>query len=211
MSAMRQTFVIVEDHAIVREGLRLLLEMEPDWKVVGEADSAVEGVELVSRWSPTCMIVDMELHGASGMEAIKAVRAAGFAGTIVMLTGDSDPKTISAARAAGADAYVWKVRAARQLKQTIEHFQKGDDRPISEVGPKEAGLVPVPTVGRLSKRELEVLHGLVEGQPVKAIAFSLGLSPKTVEAHRAKLMLKLNVTNLADLTRLAMREGLVRA
>ena len=206
---MDQTIVVIEDHEIIRAGLRLLLERESGWRVVGETATAFEGVEMVKRLNPTCVVTDLALHGPGGLDTIRAVRADGYRGMIVVLTGNSDPSAMEAAIAAGADAYVLKQQTVERLTQVIAAREL---RPIATgVEP----LVMAPPLGsgsnisRLTPREIEVFEGLVGGRSVKEIAFTLVLSPKTVEAHRAKLMLKLKVNNLADLTRLAMREGLL--
>lgn len=205
-TAMSCSFVIIDDHELVRNGLRLLVQHEPGWRVVGEASTGREGVERVQELKPDCAIVDVMMAEMDGLAAVREMRASGFTGGLVVLSSHESPGFVKEALAAGADGYVFKLRAFGELKLAIvaalnrESFVSRLDRPAGA----ERG------VDLLSARELEVFCQLAAGKTVKEIAFGLKLSPKTVESHRAAVMAKLQVDNLANLTRLALREGLVK-
>jgi len=154
------------------------------------------------------VVMDMAMPGMNGVEAVRLIRQDGYAGGVVVLTGHSGQRVVNEARIAGADGYVLKEQALEQLKEAINAALRRE----SYLSPEliAIGISPVPLKPRdlVTPREFQIMKRLVAGQSVKSIAFSLSLSPKTVETHRANLMLKLRVNNLADLTRLALREGL---
>jgi DNA-binding NarL/FixJ family response regulator len=207
---MERRFVLLDDHEILRHGLKVLLERDPLWKVVGEAADGTVGVGLVRELNPDCVVADMAMPGLNGAAAVTAIREYGYKGGIVVLSGYGWPSVVKAVRDAGANAYVLKERAIEQIRGTIETVLAGGADFSSEaLGASESEVQPMQAARGLTKRELEVLRGLVEGRSVKVIAFQLGLSPKTVDVHRSKLMLKMRVGNLAELTRLAIREGLL--
>jgi DNA-binding NarL/FixJ family response regulator len=203
---MNCTFVLIDDHELVRSGLRLLIEHEPGWSVVGEAADGREGFEQVVRLKPDCAIVDLMMSEMDGITAVREMRAAGFTGGKVVLSSPEAPGFVREAQAAGADAYVFKLRAFAELKTAIASARRRE--PFVSL-PDASGDQPA-GIDLLSSRELEVLCQLALGRNVKEIAFALGLSPKTVETHRANVMAKLEVDNLASLTRLALREGLIK-
>jgi DNA-binding NarL/FixJ family response regulator len=203
---MACTLVIIDDHELVRNGLRLLIEHEPDWSVVGEASNGRDGLAQVLKLKPDCAIVDVMMAEMDGLVAVREMRAAGFEGGLVVLSSHESKGFVREAQAAGADGYVFKLRAFDELKQAIRAAVRRE--PF--VSRLDVDQEPASGVELLTSRELEVLCQLAAGKTVKEIAFAFGLSPKTVETHRAKVMTKLRVDNLASLTRLAMREGLVR-
>lgn len=200
------TFVIIDDHELVRNGLRLLIEHEPGWTVVGEAADGREGIEQVKRQNPACAIVDLMMAEMDGISAVRAMRAAGFAGGIVVLSSHESPGFVREAQSAGADAYVFKLRAFAELKAAIAAAVRRE----SFVSHLDEDPSQTRGIDLLTSRELEVLCQLAQGRSVKEIAFALELSPKTVETHRSNVMAKLQIDNLASLTRLALREGLIR-
>jgi len=202
--------IIVDDHKIIRDGLRVLLERDPTFKVIGEAADGRAGVEITLRLKPEVVVMDLAMPELNGIEACRQLRAAGFAGGIAMLSSHDERRFVIQAREAGADAYVHKEFAFEQVRDAI----LASSRRESYLSPNLAALQDNGSLSSifdlLTPREREVLQMLAEGHSVKEIAFRFGNSPKTIETHRMHLMTKLRVDNLADLTRLAVREGLAR-
>jgi DNA-binding NarL/FixJ family response regulator len=201
--------VLIDDHQIMREGLRSLLERDPTVQVVGEAADGRSGLELVERLQPDVAVFDNAMPEMTGIEAIRRLRAGGFAGGLIILSSYHEARTISLAREAGADCYLNKESAFQLLRTAVVRAHRHQWFLGPELAELEPGASPLSPGGLLTPREREVLQALAQGQSTKEIAFSLELSPKTVETHRMHLMSKLQVTNLADLTRLAIREGYV--
>lgn len=209
-SCPRMRIIIVDDHKIIRDGLRVLLERHPAFQVVGEAADGRAGVELVNRLGPDVVIMDMAMPELNGIEATRQLRAAGFSGGVVMLSSHNERRFVVQAQAAGVDGYVHKEFAFEQVVDALmaamrrEIFLSPHIVDDGEPAPLKS------YADLLSPREREVVQMLAEGQSVKEIAFRLELSPKTVETHRSHVMDKLQVDNLADLTRRAVREGLAQ-
>ena len=202
--------VIVDDHKIIRDGLRVLLERDPSIRVVGEAADGRAGMELVLKLRPQVVIMDMAMPELNGIDATRQLRTDGFSGGVAMLSSHSERRFVIQALEAGVDAYVHKEYAFEQVQDAImAAAQRQRYLSPSLAAMQHDGYLPAVTE-TLTAREREVLQMLAEGQSVKEIAFRFDLSPKTVESHRMNLMAKLKVDNLADLTRLAVREGLAQ-
>ncbi|MGH8277515.1 MAG: response regulator, partial [Steroidobacteraceae bacterium] len=211
--------VLVEDHAILREGLRALLELEQDLKVAGECANGSDAVELVRLLAPALVITDIALPGCSGIELIGCLRELQPAPKIVVLTAHHSEEYIRAALNAGADGYVLKDASRVELLEAIRTVLAG--RPYLSAAvtakvvsgylrPRREELAGVGTE-RVTEREREVLTCVALGQSNKLIARALGVSVKTVEKHRANLMRKLTLHNTAAVTRFAIRHGMVTA
>ncbi len=202
--------IIIDDHKIIRDGLRVLIERDHTMQVVGEAPDGRTGMELVLKLRPDVVIMDMAMPELNGIEATRQLRQADFSGGIAMLSSHNERRFVIQAREAGVDAYVHKEFAFEQVLAAIWAASRREtylSPHLAEL--EEDGLLPG-VAANLTSREKEVLQMLAEGQTVKDIAFRFDLSPKTIETHRMNLMAKLKVHNLADLTRLAVREGLAR-
>ena len=206
--------VLVEDHAILREGLRALIDLEPDLKVVGEAGTGAEGVRAVQGLKPTLVITDLAMPGGSGLETIEELRAACPNLRVLVLTAYCNDEYIELALSAGADGYVLKEASRAELLQAIRAVvagQKYFSKPVS------ARLVsgylrrndPADSCPAITEREREVLIRIALGESNKRVAVALCLSVKTVEKHRANLMRKLELHNTAAVTLFAVRSGLV--
>lgn len=181
----------------------MLLECNPEIKVVGTAPDGHTGVELVLRLRPEVVIMDIEMPLLNGIEAARQLRAAGFAGGIAMLSSHDERRFVAQAVDAGVDAYVPKQNAFDEVRDAVDSAGRREFfLSPSLVGLLEAGGISGVS-DLLTAREREVLQLLAEGHNVKEIAFRFSLSPKTIEAHRANLMAKLKVDNLAELTRRA--------
>jgi len=217
MTDTSASIVLVEDHAILREGLRALIDMEPDLTVVGEASTGVEGVRVVRQVSPTLVITDLALPGGSGLKTIDELRAVCPNVRVLVLTAYCTDEYIGAALSAGADGYVLKDASRAELLQAIRSVVAGQ-KYFSE--PVSARLVSgylrrndptTESCPRITEREREVLTRIALGDSNKRVALALRLSVKTVEKHRANLMRKLELHNTAAVTLFAVRNGLLPA
>jgi DNA-binding NarL/FixJ family response regulator len=196
--------VLADDHQIVREGVRALLEasgLEDGRKlsVVGEAANATEAFLLCKQLSPDVAVLDVSLPGASGFDIAEQVRALPKAPKIVMLSMHVSPEHVRRARDVGAAAYVIKGSGVAELAEAIARVADGGTGPFPEVEPSGP---------RLTDREREVLTAVAGGKSNKEIAQQLGISVHTVNTHRVHLMEKLDVHDVASLTKIAMDLGL---
>lgn len=202
---------IIEDHALVREGLRLVLEGEPGLVVVGEADSAPAAFELLAA-RPTVLLVDITLPDADGIALMRALVARRPEVRIIALTMHRDAETVRQALLAGARGYVVKGARSTELIDAIRAVVRGERYLHSSV----TGVIVDDSIrwlqsgGGLSAREREVLSLLAAGNSSTSVARLLGISPHTVRRHVANLSGKLKVRGIAGLTRYATQHGLVR-
>ena len=203
------TLFFADDHKIVRDGLRVLIEREKGFTVVGEAADGRALVEGVAELQPDIVVADLAMSELNGVEAVRQIRASGYRGIIVMLSMHDERRLISQALEAGVNAYVHKDHAFDQILEAVAAARRGE----TWLSPQLSGLMvgdTVPTlIALLTMREREVLQLFAEGHGTKEIAFRLHLSPKTIEIHRLNLFAKLKVNNVIELTRIAIREGLV--
>lgn len=201
---------IADDHKIVGDGLRLLINREAGFRVLGEAADGRALVEGVLSLHPDVVITDIAMPELNGLEAVRQLRAAGYRGVIVVLSMHNERKFVAEALAAGVNAYVLKDYAFTQVLSAIAAARTGN----VWLSPQLRNMVQegeVPTLAALlSVREREVLQLLAEGHATKEVAHRLQLSPKTVETHRLSLFSKLKVGGVADLVRIAVKEGLVK-
>ena len=213
---MEKTILICDDHKIFREGLRALLEKHPGTKVAGEARDGVEAVRLCRELSPDIVIMDISMPGLNGIEAARKISKAKKAARIIALSMHNDRKYVTEIFKAGARAYLLKDSAFEELLDAIKAVSCG--RVFLSAGITSLVLsdyIKNPAKNfqsvftLLSAREREVLQLFAEGLSTKEISAKLGVSVKTVETHRKKIMEKLNIKNIAGLTRYAVKEGLV--
>ena len=215
----RHPLVLVEDHAILREGLRALLELEPDLQIVGEAGNGSDAVSVIELLRPALVITDIALPGRSGIELIGSLREAGIGVKILVLTAHDSEEYIRAALDAGAHGYVLKDASRADLLQAIRAVLSGQTYLCASVTAKVVSgyLRPKPEdpleagSEQVTEREREVLTRVALGQSNKLIARALGVSVKTIEKHRANLMRKLTLHNTAAVTRFAIRHGMLTA
>ncbi|WP_397382592.1 response regulator [Prosthecobacter sp.] len=210
--------LLAEDHQIVREGLRAMLNLEPDIKVIGEAENGRQAVELVNKVRPDVVVMDIAMPLLNGMEATRQILQA-FPGTkVLILSAHSDDAYVAMVMAIGASGYLIKQTAAHVLPEAIRavHHGKTYFSPIiakrrnhQKQKDRDQGELPGKAVPTLSAREMEVLQLIAEGKANKETADELHISVKTVEKHRQSLMDKLNIHDTAGLTRYAISMGII--
>jgi DNA-binding NarL/FixJ family response regulator len=207
--------LLVEDHAIVREGLRSLLESQPDLEIVGEAEDGRTAVELVRTLLPDMVIMDITMPNLNGVEATRHIISEFPNVKIIALSIHSNRRFVTDMLGAGAAGYVLKECLFDELVQAIQAVVDGG----GYLSPKITGVVIGDYVKRvgatvdlsftaLTGREREVVQLVAEGKSTKQIALELHVSTKTVEANRRQIMEKLDIHSIAELTKYAVREGL---
>lgn len=194
--------VIVDDHTILRQGLVALLESQSDLEVVGEAGDGRRALEIVAAQRPDVLLCDLALPGLGGLEVIKRLHDAGNPPRIVVLSMYHDQIWVKRAIAAGANGYLLKGSGVKDVAKAIRAVAQGET--FLSATAKRAK-----DADDLTPREREVLTLLAEGHTSKEIGGILGISPRTAEHHRARLMSKLRINDVAGLTRYAVRTGLV--
>ena len=216
----RITVVLAEDHMIVREGLKTLLEVERDIEVIGEAATGYQAVELAVKLHPDVVIMDIAMPQMNGLEATRQILKDGPGVKILILSAHSDDAYIERVTALGAAGYLLKQTSAHFLAEAIREVQKGNTFFSPTVAKRlhrrqQASLdlngLPKAGLARLSSREVEVLQLIAEGAANKQIAETLGISVKTVEKHREHLMHKLDIHDTAGLTRYAIAAGIIES
>ena len=205
---------LIDDHPIVRQGLRNLLQTEPSFQIVAEADDGITGLELVQRVRPDVLIVDLMMPGLNGLDLIKQVLKRLPRLRIVVLSMQSADSYVVEALQSGAAGYVLKETGPGEIIQAIKAVAAGD----RYLSPKLAGRVLDSSSGRkkiadpydtLTPREREILHLIIEGHTNVQIAARLVLSPRTVELHRSRIMKKLDLHNQTDIFRYALERGIL--
>jgi DNA-binding NarL/FixJ family response regulator len=207
--------LLADDHAVLREGLRALLEQEPGMEVVGEAADGRTAVALTTDLRPHVVVMDIGMPDLSGVEATRQIAALSSGPRVLCLSVHREASMVQAMLEAGASGYLLKTSASRELLDAVRAVAAGE----TYLSPPIAGQVvsrhvrgggSPPTggaYGDLTPREREVLQLIAEGKHTKAVARELGISPKTVLAHREKVMKKLDIDSVAGLVRYAIREG----
>lgn len=207
--------VIADDHAVVREGLRRLLETETDIEVVSEAGDGREVLDEVGRLTPDVVILDITMPRLGGLETLERLRNRHPATKVILLSVHGDPPFIQSAVNLGADGYVLKNGRVTEVVSAVRAVMKGGSYFSPPVAKEIVSQLRAPErnadepFGLLSGREREVLQLIAEGLSAKEIANDLGISPKTVEAHRTSVMRKLGARKATELVRYALRHGLI--
>jgi two-component system response regulator NreC len=207
--------LLADDHTILREGVRLLLQAQPDIAVVGEAGDGEQALALARRLRPDIIVLDIAMPGLSGLEVTRRLRAELPAVQVVVLTMHADREYVTEVVQAGAAGYVLKQAAAQELVGALRAVRDGGAylHPAATralIGDYLRRCDEPPADG-LTPREREVLRQVALGLNNRAIANALGISVKTVEAHRANLLAKLNMHDRTELVRYAIRTGLISA
>jgi two-component system response regulator NreC len=213
-SATKIRVLIADDHTILREGLRKLLSEESDIEVVGEAADGNEAIRKAEELKPDVVLLDLAMPGLNGIAAAKRLRASPNPTKVLILTVHQEEEYVYETLRAGASGYVLKDAAAPELVQAIRQAAKGEvylSPDVSRLVVKEEGRAEIKTVSQeLTNREREICKLLAEGHTVPEIATMLGISRKTVDVHKTRLMKKLDIHNRAELVRYAIQNKLVR-
>lgn len=205
------TVVLIDDHTLVRAGLRALIEDLPGFRVVAEGAEGDAAVELLARHHPDVLIMDISMPRRSGLEALTRVRAEFPQIPVIMLSMHATREYVIGAIRAGASAYLLKEAAEVELALALEAVLAGQ----RYLSPKISGevidslLQPAAEASPLTQRQREVLRLLALGRSTKEIAHELQLSAKTVESHRAQIMERLAIRDVAGLVVYAIRQGII--
>jgi two-component system response regulator NreC len=207
----KTTVVIADDHTVVRQGLRMLIDAEAELQVVAQAGTLADAERLTRAHRPTVLVLDLNLHGESGLDAIPRLRATCPDTAIVVLTMQDDPGFARQALRSGALGFVLKEAADEELLQAIQLAAAGENYLNPRLGARLAA-APAEPAGPpddLSAREVEILRLIALGHTNAEIAQQLFLSTRTVETHRAHIQQKTRRTTRAELVRYALEHGLV--
>ncbi|MGK0455858.1 MAG: DNA-binding NarL/FixJ family response regulator [Zhongshania aliphaticivorans] len=216
------TVLLAEDHDIVREGLRLLLELNGDFNVVGEAKNGHEAILLAQEFQPNVIVMDIAMPMFNGFEATRKIRIIAPASKILILSAHADDEYVERMLAEGVAGYLVKQNSGQILIEAIKQIAKGQPFFSQSIAKRlhelklraheRGGATTARQVhSKLTAREAEVLQLVAEGNANKQIAALLGISIKTVEKHRQQLMDKLNIHETAGLTRHAIATGVIES
>ncbi len=214
----RITVLLAEDHAIVREGLRTLLDLGTDFEVIGEASTGREAVNFAREKHPDVVVMDIAMPELNGFEATRQILVVSPATRVLVLSAHSEDEYVSHMASVGASGYLMKQNSGQVLLHAIREIARG--RPYfspaiskrlrnAERQARQRGTDPAKAKRPLTAREAEVLQLVAEGSANKQIAAHLGISIKTVEKHRQQLMDKLDIHDTAGLTRHAISTGVI--
>lgn len=221
MSAAKKiTVLLVEDHAVVRQGLCTLLEISGAFAVVAQAQTGREAVGLAARLQPEVIVMDIAMPDLNGLEATRQILAREPGAKILILSAHSDDEYVERLTAAGALGFLEKQSSAEILVQAIQVVARGNSYFSPTIARRRAAAstqsrnqrgASGPGPARLTSRESEVLQLVAEGRANKQIAATLAISIKTVEKHRQQVMNKLNIHETAGLTRYAIARGIIES
>ncbi len=216
----RITILLAEDHTIVREGFRKMLEMEADFEVVGEAQDGRRAVAMIAKLRPDVTLMDIAMPLLNGLEATRQALKAFPAARVLMLSAHNDDAYVKTAAESGAVGFLLKqtsahdvCRAIREVNQGRKFFSATVSRRLDRLHPAASGRTSQlqKKAAQLTSREMEVLQLIAEGKANKETAAELGIGIKTVEKHREHLMQKLDIHDTAGLTRYAISAGIIES
>ena len=214
------TVLLAEDHTIVREGFRRMLELESDIEIVGEAQDGRQAVALIKKLKPAVVLMDIAMPLLNGLEAARQTLKDIPATKVIMLSAHSDEAYVASAIGAGAVGFLLKqtsaqdvCRAIREAHQGKTFFSPSITKQLNHLNPQALGRPGAfsKKKAELTSREMEVLQLIAEGKANKETAAELGIGMKTVEKHREHLMEKLDIHDTAGLTRYAIRAGIIES
>jgi len=212
---MEIRLLIADDHQMMREGLKSLIEDESGMSVIAEAENGLDTVALAARANPHIVVMDVAMPDLNGIEATRQIVAANPHTKVVALSGHANKEFVREMLTAGASAYVLKKRAYEELLRAIREVMLGKKYLSPDIArgvvddyvELSSSISDNPAFITLTPREREVLQQLAEGRATKEMAYTLGVSVKTVETHRRNIMEKLDIHSVAELTKYAIREG----
>lgn len=207
--------ILADDHKITREGLTTMLKGEPDMEVIGEAENGVSAIQLAKDLEPDIVIMDITMPDLNGIEATRQICAESGKTKVIGLSMHSDKRFVKGMFEAGASGYLLKDCAFEELLRALRIVAEGRfylspsvTSLVLEDFLRQPGSSGYSKISLLTRREKEILQLIAEGRSTKAVAHDLNLSSKTVESHRRQIMEKLGIHNIAELTKLAIKEGL---
>jgi len=212
---MNIRLILADDHEMMREGLKSMIQDEDDMDVVGEAENGASTVALAARTGAHVVVMDVAMPDLNGIEATRKIMQDNPLTKVVALSGHANKEFVREMLSAGASAYVLKKRAYEELTQAIREVMKGKKYLSPDIArgvvddyvELSSSISENPAFIVLTAREREVLQQLAEGKTTKEMADALNVSVKTVETHRRNIMEKLNLHSVAELTKYAVREG----
>ena len=211
--AKKTTIVLVDDHAVVRAGVRRLLEQEPLFEVIGEADSGEKAYQIFGELKPDVMVMDLSMPGMGGLEGIRRILMRYEKAKIIVLSMHEDLSFANQALKLGAKGYLTKNTLADDLVKSIETVTQGDVFLSDEIAKKMA-MQSISgnqdPVHELSAREFEIFRLLAEGFDIDAIASTLNISSKTVSNYQTMIKQKLNINTPIELIRYAIKVGVIK-
>lgn len=203
--------ILVDDHAVVRAGLRLLLDSDDRFEVVAEAGTGRDGLEQVEIKRPHVVVLDLGLPDVDGLQLVGDMQAKGRGTKVLVLSMQDDPARVEQCFAAGADGYLVKDAAEGELGAAIEQLMQGERYLYPPLGAAMVRAATAPPSDPLTDREREIVRLLALGHTNAEIAGKVHLSVRTVETHRAHAMAKLRLSSRAELVRWALDHGLLEA
>ncbi|HEU5039632.1 MAG TPA: response regulator transcription factor [Gemmatimonadales bacterium] len=206
--------IVADDHAIVRTGIRHVLESEPGFTVVGEASNGTEAIELARELAPDVAVLDISMPGTTGLQVTRELRRLAPDTRVLILSMHDNTEYVLESVRAGAHGYILKDTAATELRGAIHAVRRGESYFSPPIARRLTAVVRGITededlLGQLTARERQVLVGVAQGRTNREIAVELGISHRTVETHRESLMRKLGIRTVAGLTRVALEAGLI--
>lgn len=216
MGEVEVRILLVDPLAVVREGLRRLIESRPHCVVIGEAEDGQQAVELAARLRPDLVVIELLLPRLSGLEAARQIMKADPRVDVLILTARDSRAAVEEALRIGVSGFVLKGSSPKDLAEAIDVVSDGESFLSPTITHHLVDAIANPSDGQtsifqLTHREREVLQLIAEGNSSKEVATLVGVSLKTVESHRSSLMTKLGIHKVAGLVRFAIREGLIEA
>lgn len=209
-------FIIADDHAMIRQGVRSVIETQPGWEVCAEAADGRTAVELVRTIAPDVAILDITMPGLNGVDVTRMLKAESPSTRVLVLTMHESDALADEVMQAGGDGYLLKSDASEKLTEAVDKIMGGrfflsSQFPSPSAEPGEDTTANSVSCMRLTPREREIVQLIAEGKSNKQVADTLGISPGTAETHRKNILSKLNLHSTADLVRYAIRNKLTQA
>ncbi|MGE7813586.1 response regulator [Pseudomonas sivasensis] len=215
---MTCTLLLVDDHALIRAGVRALIQDIPGYTVTGEASDGAQLLEQFNRLLPDIVLLDLSMKHTGGLDALKQLKSVHPKSKVLILSMHTDPELIMRALQAGAHGYLLKDTTANELEHALQALRNNErylspaiaHTVINQALVRSQGpITPAGQSHNLTARQLEILRLIVRGKSTREIAHGLGLSIKTVEAHRSQIMKRLQIFDVAGLVLFAVREQII--
>lgn len=207
-------FIIADNQAMIREGLRSIISQTSDWQIVGETNDGIDLLPLVEKLSPDIVILDINMPKIGGIENIERMQKLGKKPIILVLSAREDESSVSQAMRSGAKGYLSKTSTKEEIEFAIQSLLKGQTYVTPSVTNtllSSSGKHPIVVnpLSALTTREREIMKLLCEGHPNREVAKLLHISPRTIDSHRANIMKKLGINTNAELVQLSIKSGLI--